>query len=114
MSVHRIILHLFHIFFVGLLFLYVGIYKDKLNSKMYTFLLILGLFIVVFHSYKAWVRILNKQNPWVNLFHIFVVAPLLLYIGFYNGKVQRLYYELLLMLGFATIGYHFYYLMIGD
>ena len=41
---------------------------------------------------------------------MFIVSPLLLYIGFNKGKVNNMYYELLLMLGFAAIGYHGYYL----
>jgi len=36
---------------------------------------------------------------------------LLIYIGYYKDKTQRLYFEILLMLGFASIGYHGYYLI---
>lgn len=51
------------------------------------------------------------KGYWVNLLHIFIIGPLLIYIGYYGEKTARLYFELLLMLGFASIGYHGYYLL---
>ena len=49
---------------------------------------------------------------WVNLIHILLVGPVLVYIGYNGEKTQRLYFELLLMLGFAAIGYHGYYMLV--
>ena len=37
-----------------------------------------------------------------------VVAPLLLWIGYYGKETSRAAYELLLMTGFAALGYHLY------
>jgi hypothetical protein len=51
------------------------------------------------------------KGYWVNLIHILLVGPLLVYIGYNSEKTHRLYFELLLMLGFAAIGYHGYYLL---
>jgi len=51
------------------------------------------------------------MNPWVNYIHLFIVGPLLLYIGLNREKTERRYFEILLMLGFAAIGYHGYYLI---
>jgi hypothetical protein len=51
------------------------------------------------------------KGYWVNLIHILLVGPLLLYIGYNGEKTPRLYFELLLMLGFAAIGYHGYYML---
>jgi hypothetical protein len=50
------------------------------------------------------------KGYWVNLIHILLVGPLLVYIGYNREKTARLYFELLMMLGFAAIGYHGYYL----
>jgi hypothetical protein len=50
------------------------------------------------------------KGYWVNLIHILIVGPLLVYIGYNREKTARLYFELLLMLAFAAIGYHGYYL----
>lgn len=102
--------HLFHIFFVGGLFLYFGISRTSNNKEILHGLFYLGLFIVIYHIYKTYNYIVMGKNYWVNLFHIFFVGPLLMFIGYYGEKTHRLYFEFLLMLGFASIGYHSYYL----
>ena len=106
----RNIVHLFHIIIVGGLFLYVGLMRDSLPSTMYSILFYLGIFIIFYHIFKVWSYLKENKPIWVNLIHIILVGPLLVYIG-YNGKnTSRKYYELLLMLAFASIGYHGYYL----
>ena len=102
--------HLFHMLIVGSLFLYVGIYKTLIPAFMYSILLGLGLVIIFYHCFKVYNRITLGKGYWVNLIHIFMVGPLLVYIGYNKEKTARLYFELLLMLGFASIGYHGYYL----
>ena len=102
--------HLFHILIVGGLFLYVGIFKTNIPIFIYPLLFILGIVIILYHIFKAYIKLKEGKNPWVNYIHIFIVGPLLVYIGLYKEKTQRLYFELLLMLGFASIGYHGYYL----
>jgi hypothetical protein len=102
--------HLFHILFVGSLFLYVGRYRTLIPIQMYPILLGLGLIIIFYHIYKAYNYIQQGKGYWVNLIHILIVGPLLFYIGYNKMKTARLYFELLLMLGFASIGYHGYYL----
>jgi hypothetical protein len=77
---------------------------------MYPILLALGLIIIFYHSFKVYNYIKQGKGYWVNLIHIFIVGPLLVYIGYNKEKTSRLYFELLLMLGFASIGYHGYYL----
>jgi hypothetical protein len=77
-------------------------------------LLILGIIIIIYHSYKAYIKLKAGKNPWVNWIHILLVGPLLIYIGYNNKNTPRLYYELLLMLGFAAIGYHGYYMILGE
>ena len=102
--------HLFHILIVGSLFLYVGRYKTLIPAMMYHILLGLGLIIIFYHCFKVYNYIKLGKSYWVNLIHIFIVGPLLVYIGYNREKTARLYFELLLMLGFAAIGYHGYYL----
>ena len=103
--------HLFHILIVGLLFLYVGIYYKNMPKTLFSVLFYLGIVIVVYHIYKAYNYMIAGKNYWVNLIHILIVGPLLIYIGFNKENVQRLYFEILMMLGFASIGYHGYYLV---
>jgi hypothetical protein len=104
--------HLFHILIVGSLFLYVGKYKTLIPTVMYSVLLGLGIVIIFYHCFKVYNYIKIGKQYWVNLIHIFIVGPLLIIIGYKREKTERLYFELLLMLGFASIGYHGYYLLI--
>jgi hypothetical protein len=106
----ELFVHLFHILFVGGLFLYFGITRTNHSKFVLRTLLYLGLFIVLYHVYKVYHYIIHDKSYWVNLIHIFLVGPLLMYIGYYADETPRLYFELLMMLGFASIGYHGYYL----
>lgn len=101
------LVHLFHILLVSSLFFYVGIKRDKMPHVMFPVLLGLGIFVGAYHLYKASM----KKDAWVNYIHIFLVAPLLVFIGFSQEKTPRKYFELALMLGFASLGYHGYYLI---
>ena len=109
MDTHKLV-HLFHIIIVGGLFLYVGIVRDKIPKILFSGLLFLGFIIMFYHLYKVYGYIKADKGYWVNLIHIFIVGPLLIYIGYYGEKTSRKFFELLLMLGFASIGYHGYYL----
>jgi hypothetical protein len=102
-------IHLAHIFVIGGLFLYVGLTRNAIPSWMYPILLGTGVVIWLYHIYKAWVKYAADKNPWVNLIHILFVAPVLVYIGYNRNETPRYIYEILLMLGFATIGYHAVY-----
>jgi hypothetical protein len=105
------LVHLFHIIIVGGLFIYVGINRDKISRILFSLLFGLGIIIILYHIYKTYNYIKEGKGYWVNLIHIFIVGPILIYIGYNGEKTQRLYFEILLMLGFASIGYHGYYLI---
>jgi hypothetical protein len=104
------IVHLFHILIVGSLFIYVGTKRDNLPKQTYPFLLGLGSVIILYHAYKAYTYSKEGKTFWVNLIHIFLIGPLLVYIGYNREKTARKFFEMLLMLAFASIGYHTYYL----
>ena len=104
------LVHLFHIIIVGGLFLYVGIIKEKIYKPLFTVLLFLGIVIIFYHLYKLYGYLKVGKSYWVNLIHIIIVGPLVVLIGYYGDKTTRKYFEILLMLGFASIGYHLYYL----
>jgi hypothetical protein len=105
------LVHLFHIIIIGSLFLYVGIKRTKIPKNLFNVLFALGLFIVFYHIYKTYNYIRQDKPFWINIIHIFIIGPLLVYIGYYGEKTPRPYFEILLMLGFASIGYHGYYLI---
>ena len=98
--------HIFHILFVSGLLFYVGVTRNKLPSWMYPALLVLGGVVVVYHAYKATL----KRDAWINYIHILFVGPLLVWVGIQREATPRKVFECLLMLAFASLGYHGYYL----
>jgi hypothetical protein len=88
---------------------YVGIWKDKIPAFMYTVILTFGIVIILYHIVKAF----YKKDPWVNLIHILVVGPILVYIGLMKKETPYKAFEIVLMLAFASLGYHGYYLLKG-
>ena len=105
------IIHLFHILLVGPLFIYVGIKRETIPKLMFPFLLVLGAFITVYHMYLAYNKFKQGQSAWVNYIHFLIIGPLLVYIGYQGLETTRKYFEMLLLLGMAAIGYHGYYLI---
>ena len=108
MSTSRKFVSLFHILFVGILFLYVGINQLKTPALIFPLLKYLGIIIII---YKSYLKIMDNKSAWVNYIHIFLIGPLLVTIGLNGINTSRPYFELLLMAGMAAIGYHGYYLL---
>jgi uncharacterized membrane protein YqhA len=76
---------------------------------MYPVLIVVGAIVLLYHAISM---VKNKgKRAWINLIHIVLVVPLLAYIGYKNKETSRKFYELLLMLGFASIGYHGLYMV---
>lgn len=107
---YQTFVRLFHIVIVGGLFLYVGINREKIAKPIFTILLFLGFLIVFYHLYKIYGYLNADKGIWINLIHVIIIGPLLVYIGYTGEKTTRKFFEILLMLGFASIGYHLYYL----
>ena len=106
MDIH-LLLAVFHIFFVVPLFLYVGFERAATPEWLYTVLFGLGILLLVYHGSKSAIRIMAKSSgAWINLFHAILIAPLLIWIGYYGKKTERPAYELLLIAGFGALGYH--------
>lgn len=104
---NQIVLQLFHIIFVGGFLFYVGINRTNLHPYIFNILIVLGIIVLIYHVYRA----TTKKNPWINLIHIFIIAPLLIYIGYSGDKTPRYAFEILLMLSIAAFGYNGYYLI---
>ncbi len=108
----HVFIALMHILFIAPFFLYVGIQRVSVPNWTYTLLLAVGAIVFVYHGWKSFIRVANASPyAWVNLIHVAVVAPLLLFIGFKGRDSPRFAYELLLMVGFAALGYHLYSLI---
>ena len=53
LAYHQLV-YLIHILLVGPLFIYVGYLKDKNSNLMFNVLLIIGIVVMVYHSYKLY------------------------------------------------------------
>jgi len=102
-------LSIFHIAIVAPALLYVAIMRGQLSPWIFSLLSGVAIIIFVYHGYKAFIK-WKAQSPslWINLLHILLVAPLLLFIGSKGYDTPRWAFELLAMLGFASLGYHIY------
>ena len=104
-------LHLLHLVALGPLFIYVGLERENVPDNVFTGLGLLGLLLLFYQSYKAYLKLKDGKSAWVNWIHILLIAPLLLILGYLKKDASRRYFEMLLLLGFAAIGYHGLYLM---
>lgn len=101
----------FHALLVGPAFIYIGFNPQSLSDSAYTGLLLLGAFIIIYHAYKTFNKLKDGKSAWINWIHIFLVGPLLITIGYLKKDASRRYFEMLLLLGFAALGYHGFYLI---
>lgn len=109
----HILLSLFHIFAVVPLFLYVALSRANTHPQVYQLLFGLGIVLILYQSYKAFTRYFTGSSYlWVNLIHVLMVAPLLIYIGIKQKETPRPVYELLALVSFAALGYHMYSLVL--
>lgn len=98
---------LFHVILVSSLFLYVGIKGDSISNFLYQLLFIIGFSVLLYHGYKMVLKLqTNKSYIWVNIMHVFFIAPLLMYIGYYKKDTPKFLYDIMLLFGFASLGYH--------
>jgi hypothetical protein len=102
----HVILALIHVLVIVPALLFIGLAREQVPDSVFSALLPLGVFIGVYHAYKAYLKIKDNQSPWINYIHIFLLAPLLIILGYYGKTANRKYFEMLLLLGFAAFGYH--------
>lgn len=103
--------HSLHILVIAPLFLYVGLARDTVPTHLFNLLGIVGIFIILYHGYRAYMKIKDNKSAWVNWIHIFAVAPLLLLLAYLKKDASRRYFEMMLLLGFSALGYHLLYLI---
>lgn len=104
------IIQLFHILIVASLFIYIGTARTNIPEFMFPIILGLGAIIILYHSYKIYV---NPDRAWLYLIHILIIGPLLIYIGHAGKNTERKFFEILLLLAFATLGYNGFYFIQG-
>jgi len=96
------------------LFIYVGVQRASLPEWAFNSLLGLGIVVLMYQLYKSYIKYsTGALSLWVNLMHVFIIAPLLIYIGAKGKNTPRPAFEMLLLTAFAAFGYHLYYLVLS-
>jgi len=107
------IIALFHIVAVVPFLGYVFVNRAATPEYLYNILFFVGIFVLIYHAYKAAIRIKNGSALlWISLIHVLIFAPLMIYIGYMSKKTPRSAYELLGLITFAALGYHLYSLVL--
>lgn len=102
-----------HVAFIVPFLLWIGFNRAATPDWVYSVLVGMGLLVLVYHGYKAVGRWFAKsQFLWVNVIHVLFVAPLLIWIGYYEKKTERPAYDMLLLIAFAALGYHLYKMVV--
>ena len=107
------LLSILHVAVIVPFLLWVGFNRAATPDWMYSVLFGTGIFVMLYHSYKAISRLIAASPViWINLIHVFLVAPLLLWIGYYAKRTERPAYDMLLIAAFGALGFHLYKLII--
>lgn len=94
-----------HIFLFGPLLIYIGNnYGENIHNVLFNLLLIIGIGMMVYHSYLVYKK--GVSSGFMYLLHVILFAPVLIYIGLMKKKSFWGAYSLLMIIGFAAIGYH--------
>jgi membrane-bound metal-dependent hydrolase YbcI (DUF457 family) len=105
----HLIIALIHVFLIAPALITAALFRSQNPDWVYQALFITGIVVLLYHGYKAVVKIMgNYSGAWVNIIHVLLFAPLLIYIGVQQKNTPRAAYELLAMAGFAALGYHLY------
>lgn len=105
----HVVLSVAHLVLIVPFLLYVAFQRAASPDWLYWLAFGIGLVVFMVHAVKAAYRwTTGSTYIWVNLLHVVIVAPLLIFIGYYGKKTPRPAYELLAMTAFAALGYHMY------
>jgi len=108
-----LLIGILHVVIIVPFLLWVGFNRAATPDWVYQVLFGTGMLIILYHGFKAIGRYFAKSPVlWVNLFHVFLVAPLLLWIGYHEKKTERPAYDMLLIAAFGAFGYHLYKLIV--
>lgn len=102
-----------HVALIVPFLLWVGFNRAATPDWVYSVLVGVGLLVMIYHGFKAVGRYFAKSPVlWINVIHVLFVAPLLLWIGYYEKKTERPAYDMLLIVAFGALGYHLYKLIV--
>jgi len=102
-----------HVVVIVPFFLWIGFNRAATPDWMYSVLFGTGILVLIYHSYKAITRLLAASPVvWINLIHVLLIAPLILWIGYYGKRTERPAYDMLLIAAFGAFGFHLYRLIV--
>lgn len=104
-------IYIFHVLVIAPLFLYIGLVRNAIPDILFTILGVLAIVIFLYHGYQAYKKLSEGKSAWVNWIHLLLVVPLLAILARYKKEASRRYFEMLMLLGFASLGYHGLYLI---
>ena len=73
--------NLLHVFGLGPLFLYVGLYRDTVPDAVFQLLGVLGFLVLGYHAFRAYVNLKENKSAWVNWIHALVIRYFHLFIN---------------------------------
>jgi hypothetical protein len=96
-----------HLVFSTPLFIYIGYKEGLVHPWIYHLCLYLGIVLFLYHAFLT-VKNFRSGNTMyvVNLFHVFVIAPLLIYVGVKKRETTYPIPTLMLILGIGGL-YHY-------
>ena len=102
-----------HVVLFAPFLLWVGFNRAATPDWAYSVLFGFGLLVMVYHGYKAIIR-MSASSPaiWINIIHVLIVGPLLLWIGYHQKATERPAYDMLLIAAFGALGFHLYRMII--
>ena len=110
---HHTLLALFHVAVVSPFLIYIGIQRAATPDFIFNGLIGLAGAVLLYHLYRVYTKLVSGSSSlWVNLIHIILVVPILLWIGYYKKETSRQAFEMLLLLAFSALGYHMYGLVL--
>ena len=96
---------IYHGFIIGPLLIYIGGKKKKANKNVNKLFILLSILAIIYHTEIIYRKRLT--NSLINFIHIFIMAPLLLYIGIKEDKTDD-EYNFIMILGLVITFYFLY------
>jgi hypothetical protein len=104
MLTYREKINMVHIFLVAVLFLYIGIKGKNTPMALYYVLLVLGILLVIGHTYFLFKR--PQYRKFLYIIHVCIVAPLLFALFYYKDESPEWLYITMKVFGIFVLLYH--------
>jgi hypothetical protein len=85
-------------------FIYIGNNYQTNDNFLYNILLLLGVLLFLYHGQKVYK--VGIKIGLINAIHVFIFAPVMIYLGIQKNDSLVSMYPILTLLGYASLGYH--------